>query len=155
MEQTGYAFVPPQNLGKYPPTMGTTQEQALRTKRFRQNQVLFRRYTAVDGSIKKAYCNDGATSIPVPTGVPVNIIWTGFHDLYVTSYFYLLRVDRRNRPRRKRGKNDWVLWPRGTSSMTDWIIGKWQRICACRRSYDFWRNDVFQRDHPFDIYLHL
>ena len=26
MEQTGYAFVPPQNLGNYPPKMGTSQE---------------------------------------------------------------------------------------------------------------------------------
>ena len=32
--------------------MGTTQEQAIVTKRFRQNQALFRRFTAVDGALK-------------------------------------------------------------------------------------------------------
>ena len=32
--------------------MGTSQEQALRTENFGQNQVIFRKYTAVDGSIK-------------------------------------------------------------------------------------------------------
>ena len=52
MDQTGYAFVPPKNPGSYPPIMGTTQEQVLRTERFRKNQVLFRRYTAVDGALK-------------------------------------------------------------------------------------------------------
>ena len=49
----GYEFVPPQNPDDFPPIMGTTQEQALGTEKFRQNQTLFRRYTAVDGSIKK------------------------------------------------------------------------------------------------------
>ena len=53
MEQTGYAFVPPQKPGNYPPMMGTSQEQALRTKIFRQNQVIFSRCTAKDGEIKK------------------------------------------------------------------------------------------------------
>ena len=32
--KTGYAFVPPHNPRNYPPTMGTAQEQALRTERF-------------------------------------------------------------------------------------------------------------------------
>ena len=40
-EQTGYAFVPLHNTGNYPATMGTAQEQALETERFRQNQSLF------------------------------------------------------------------------------------------------------------------
>ena len=52
MEQTGYTFVPPHNPGNYPPMMGTAQEQVLRTKRFRENQVIFRIYTAVGGSLK-------------------------------------------------------------------------------------------------------
>ena len=52
-EQMGYAFLFPHNPGNYPPTVGTSLEQALVTKRFRQNQALFRRYTAVEGSLKK------------------------------------------------------------------------------------------------------
>ena len=32
--------------------MGSAQEQALGTEKFRQNQVLFRKYTAVDGFLK-------------------------------------------------------------------------------------------------------
>ena len=32
--QTGYAFVPTHKPGNYPPTMGNTQEKALRTEKF-------------------------------------------------------------------------------------------------------------------------
>ena len=34
MEQMEYSFVPPHNPVDYPPTMGTSQEQALRTEQF-------------------------------------------------------------------------------------------------------------------------
>ena len=52
MAHTGYAFVPPHNPGNYPPTMGTSQEQALGTEGFRKNQALSRRCNAVDGAFK-------------------------------------------------------------------------------------------------------
>ena len=52
MSQKRYAFVPPRNPGNYPPTMGTTQVQAIETERFRKNQELFRRYTAVEEALK-------------------------------------------------------------------------------------------------------
>ena len=39
------------------------------------------------GSPKKSDLHDGSTSIPVPTGGPVNRIWTSFCDLYATEYF--------------------------------------------------------------------
>ena len=52
MEQTGSVFVPEHNTGNYQPTMRTAQEQALLTKSFRQNQALFRRYTAMDEALK-------------------------------------------------------------------------------------------------------
>ena len=44
--------MPPNNPDDYPPTMGTTQEQALRTKNFRRNQALLKHCTAVDSAIK-------------------------------------------------------------------------------------------------------
>ena len=53
--QTVYPFVPPHNPGNYPPTTGTSQEQPLRTEKFLQNQAIFRRYTAVDGSTKNIF----------------------------------------------------------------------------------------------------
>ena len=53
MEHTGYTFVPRQNSCSYPQTMGATQEQALGTEEILKNQALFRRYTTVDGSLKK------------------------------------------------------------------------------------------------------
>ena len=53
LAQTGHTFVPPHNPGDYPPTLGTAQEQTLGTEIFRQNQVLFRWYTAVDGALKE------------------------------------------------------------------------------------------------------
>ena len=52
MPQKGYEFVSLQNSGNYPPTIGTAQDQALRTEKFQQNQALCRIYTAVDGEIK-------------------------------------------------------------------------------------------------------
>ena len=45
--------MPPHNLGEYPQSMGSAQEQALRTEKFRQNQSLFCNYTAVDRASKK------------------------------------------------------------------------------------------------------
>ena len=53
MEQTGLVFVPPQYPGNYPQSMGSAQEQALRTETFRQNQALLQKFTAMDGSLKK------------------------------------------------------------------------------------------------------
>ena len=53
MEQTGFAFVTPHNPGNCSQRMGSSQEQALGTENFRQNQALFRKYTAVDGALKK------------------------------------------------------------------------------------------------------
>ena len=50
--QTRVVFVPPHNPIYYPPTMVNAQDQALRTENFRQNQALFRKYTAVDGALK-------------------------------------------------------------------------------------------------------
>ena len=47
-----YAIVPPHNINDYPPTMGTSQKKAIGTKRFRQNQALFVRCTAVETAIK-------------------------------------------------------------------------------------------------------
>ena len=45
--------MPLQNPGDYPQSMGRAQEQALGTENFQQNQMFFRKYTAVDGSLKK------------------------------------------------------------------------------------------------------
>ena len=53
MEQTGFASVPPHNPGDYPQSMGSDQEQAHGTENFGQNQALFCKYTAMDGSLKK------------------------------------------------------------------------------------------------------
>ena len=51
--QTGFAFVTPHKPGDYPQSMGSAQEQALRTEKFRQKQALFCKYTFVDGALKK------------------------------------------------------------------------------------------------------
>ena len=53
MAQTGYKFVTPHNPGNYSPTMGTSQEKALGTEMFRQNQALLRIYNTVDEALKK------------------------------------------------------------------------------------------------------
>ena len=51
--QTGLAFAPPHKRGDYLPTIGDTQEQALIIEKFRKNQALFQKYTAVDIAFKK------------------------------------------------------------------------------------------------------
>ena len=43
----------PQNPRNYAPTTGKAQDQALGTEKFHQNQELFRKYTSVDGALKK------------------------------------------------------------------------------------------------------
>ena len=53
MEQIRSAFVLPYNPCKYPQSMGNSQEQALGTEKFRKDQALFRKYTALDGASKK------------------------------------------------------------------------------------------------------
>ena len=53
MEHTGFVFVPPHNTCDYLTTMGNSQEEALVTSQLRQNQALFRKYTAMDGALKK------------------------------------------------------------------------------------------------------
>ena len=53
MEQTGFTFVPSHNPSNYPQSIGTAQEQALENEKFWQNQDLFRKYTSVDGALKK------------------------------------------------------------------------------------------------------
>ena len=51
--QMGFGFVPPHNPGEYPQSMGNAQEQALQTEKFQQNQVLFRKFSAVGGALKE------------------------------------------------------------------------------------------------------
>ena len=51
-EQIRFTFVPLHNPCNYPHSMGSAQEQALRTEKFRKNQALFQKYTAVDGALK-------------------------------------------------------------------------------------------------------
>ena len=50
--QMVFPFVLPHNPGNYPPTAGNSQDQALGTEKFRQNQAMFCKYTAVDGDLK-------------------------------------------------------------------------------------------------------
>ena len=52
LAQMVHIFVTTNNPRDYPKTMGTAQEQALRTKRLRQNQALFQCCTAIDRSTK-------------------------------------------------------------------------------------------------------
>ena len=51
--QTDFTFVTLHNPGNYLSTMRNFKEQVLVTEKFRQNQALFQKYTAVDGAFKK------------------------------------------------------------------------------------------------------
>ena len=74
MEQIGFAFVPPHNPGKYPKSMRSAQEQALRTENFLQNQAMFRKYTAVGGALK----NQIITAVELVFLSPLFDQFTGF-----------------------------------------------------------------------------
>ena len=74
MEQIGFAFLPPQNSCNFPQSMGSAQEQALGTEKFRQNQALFRKYTAVDVALKKQI----ATTVELVFIYPLMDQLTGF-----------------------------------------------------------------------------
>ena len=67
-------FLPPHNPRNYPPTMGTDQEQVLVSERFRQNQALFRRCTAVERTIK----NHIITAVKLVFLYPLVDYLTGF-----------------------------------------------------------------------------
>ena len=74
MEQIGFAFVPPHNPSKYPKSMRSAQEQALRTENFLQNQAMFQKYTAVGGALK----NQIVTAVEIVFLSPLVDQFTGF-----------------------------------------------------------------------------
>ena len=75
--QTGFEFVPPHNPGGYSTTMVNAQEQALGTEKFRKNQALFRKYTAVDGALK----NQIITTVELVFMSPLVEHLTGFRQV--------------------------------------------------------------------------
>ena len=97
----------------------------------------------------KANRHSDGTSIPFPTGVPANKIWTGFGTSYATTYLHKLQDKRRNRPISKCGEDDGTLRPCGTPFNIDQTVGKRQKICACRRAYYCSRDNGVKRDHHF------
>ena len=50
---TRFEFVPLHNLDYYPPTIGNARDQGRGSENLRQNQAQFRKYTDVDGALKK------------------------------------------------------------------------------------------------------
>ena len=79
--QTGFVFLPPQNPGDYPPTLGSAQYQALRTKYFRQNQVMFRKHTTVDKALKMQI----VTAVEPVLLSPLVDNFTGFGKVYALT----------------------------------------------------------------------
>ena len=65
---------------------------------------------------KKADHHGGATSLPVPTGGPVDVIRTGDRAKDALAPFQFLRVDRKNLPQVKCGEDDGAIQPRGNPS---------------------------------------
>ena len=90
-EQTEFAFVPPNNPGDYPQSMGSAQEQALGTEKFQKNQALFRKYTAMDGAFKKKIVTEVEPVFLSPlvdqlTGFGQVSALTMLQHLFVTEY---------------------------------------------------------------------
>ena len=138
----------PHNHGDYPQIMRNPQEKALLTEKFRKNQALFRKYTAVYKALKSD-CNGGGTSLPVPTGGPSNVVQTGVHAHHDSIPFLKIWVDIRKQTRGECSEDDGDLQPCRTPCLIDIKIAKGDRIRASRRSDDFRRYDGVQNDHPF------
>ena len=81
MDKTGFVFVPPHNLGNYPQSMGSAQEQALVNEKFRNNQAMFRKYTAVDGALK----NKIVVAVEPVLLSPLMYQLTGFRQVYALT----------------------------------------------------------------------
>ena len=64
---------------------------------------------------KKTDSHGGATSLYVPTGVPVNGFGTGQSTENSATPVNFLQGNRRNRPEVKHGKDDGAIQPFGTS----------------------------------------
>ena len=133
----GLEFVPPHNPSNYLPTIGNTQDQALGTEKFRQNQALFRKYTAIDGDLKNQMI---AAVEPVFLSPLVDQL-TGFGQVFTLNMlqhiFSSYRMIEKNRPRGKRCQDNESLRPRVTPGLIDRTIGKGERICASRGADDF------------------
>ena len=129
--------------------MVNAQEQALGTEKSWQNQALFRKYTAVDGDLKKPDCHGGGISLPFPTGGPDNRVFTGVHTHHASTTFLQIQGDWQNQPQGECSEDDGALWPRGTPCLIDRIIGKGERIRGRRMADDLQRHDDVQRDHLF------
>ena len=96
--QTGFAFVPPHNSGKYPQSMGSAQEQALRTKTFRQNPAPFLQIHRRGQSLEKSYCHSGGTSLPIPTGGSTHRVCMIVRTYHAATSIFQPQGDRQNRP---------------------------------------------------------
>ena len=140
---------------QFPTNDGNQPRASARNRKLSTKPSAIQKIHCRGRSPKKADRHGDTTSLPVPTGGPVNMIWTGFSARYVTEYSYLLQSDRRNQPQGKYIKNDGASRPCETSSMTYRTIGKGQIIHTSRRAENFRRNDGVQRDHYFGIYSHL
>ena len=93
---------------------------------------MFRKYTALDGALKRNH-DGGGNSLTVSTGGPADSIWTGIRTHHDATPLLKLQENIRNRHRRKSREDDGALQLRGTPCLIDQKIGKGERLCEIRR----------------------
>ena len=147
--------MPLYNPGDYPPMMGTSQEQALGTKKFWQNQSLLRRYTAVDGHLKKHIFMVVQPVFLYPlvdqlTGFVQVSALTILQYLF-TSYWAIDEIDLEKKAVKMMEPYEPTEHPVCLTNQ----FGKGNIINAWRRADDCWRGDDVQRYQPFGTCVHL
>ena len=155
MAHMGYVFVPSHNPISYHPMMVTAQEQALRTERFKKNQYLFIRCTAVGVAIKKHIVTEMQ---PVLLSPMVDQL-TGFvqmksFQINQRLFNYYRVIDRIN-IREKRSEDYGDIRPHGTSFLNHWAPRKGVRVWKSRRVDNFRHYDGLKKFHPFGTYSHI
>ena len=148
LDQMWHSFIPPHNPKNYPPMMEITQEQALGTETFRENQPLFWHCTAVDRAIK----NKIAVVVQQLFLSPSMYQMAGLGQvtsLEILQHIFMLhRCDWWNIPWRKLSQDDCAIWHRRTTCPPYQPSRKWAVIFKISREEIFSWHDGVKGDQP-------
>ena len=100
------------------------------------------------GSLEKADCHGGGTSIPIPTGGSACKVRTGVWTYHAESSIFQLRDYQQNWPRVKRSQYDGAIRSSSTPIPTMWTFSIRYKICKSGRPENLRRHDDVKRNHP-------
>ena len=82
----GYSFVPPHNPVNLRTNFSNRSRASAQKRKVSTKPSVIQKINRCGKIPKKSDHCGGATSLPVPAGVPVDSIWTYFRDHYVMEF---------------------------------------------------------------------